>query len=130
MNAGLASSGGNAPWSYRAPWWLPGGQVQTIWPALAARPHLGPRPVWRRERWTTPDGDFIDLDFTRHPCAAGAPLLVLFHGLEGSSASPYALAFADFAASQGGGRSGSDSSAAVPSKCTAPSARTTARPGC
>lgn len=101
MNAGLASSGGNAPWSYRAPWWLPGGQVQTIWPALAARPHLGPRPVWRRERWTTPDGDFIDLDFTRHPCAAGAPLLVLFHGLEGSSASPYALAFADFAASQG-----------------------------
>ncbi len=101
MSVGLAPSGGNAPWSYRAPWWLPGGQVQTIWPALAARPHLGPRPDWRRERWTTPDGDFIDLDFTRHPCAAGAPLLVLFHGLEGSSASPYALAFADFAASQG-----------------------------
>lgn len=101
MSVGLAPSGGNAPWSYRAPWWLPGGQVQTIWPALAARPHLGPRPVWRRERWTTPDGDFIDLDFTRHPCASEAPLLVLFHGLEGSSASPYALAFADFAASQG-----------------------------
>lgn len=101
MNAGLAPSGGNAPWSYRAPWWLPGGQVQTIWPALAARPHLGPRPDWRRERWTTPDGDFIDLDFTRHPCATETPLLVLFHGLEGSSASPYALAFADFAASQG-----------------------------
>lgn len=101
MSVGLAPSGGNAPWSYRAPWWLPGGQVQTIWPALAARPHLGPRPDWRRERWTTPDGDFIDLDFTRHPCAAEAPLLVLFHGLEGSSASPYALAFADFAASQG-----------------------------
>ncbi len=101
MSVGLAPSGGNAPWPYRAPWWLPGGQVQTIWPALAARPHLGPRPDWRRERWTTPDGDFIDLDFTRHPCAAEAPLLVLFHGLEGSSASPYALAFADFAASQG-----------------------------
>src|SRR5437773_1281680 len=29
---------------YRAPWWLPGGNVQTIWPALVARRtrHAGP----------------------------------------------------------------------------------------
>ena len=88
-------------WDYRAPWWLPGGNVQTLWAALAARRHFGPAPAWQRRRWTTPDGDFIDLDFAQHASAADAPLLVLFHGLEGSSASAYAQAFADFAASQG-----------------------------
>jgi predicted alpha/beta-fold hydrolase len=46
-----------------------------------------------RERWDTPDGDFIDVDFGP-PGADGAPLLVLFHGLEGSTRSHYALAFA------------------------------------
>ncbi|MGQ9724627.1 MAG: YheT family hydrolase [Tepidimonas sp.] len=47
---------------------------------------------WRRERWTTPDGDFIDVDHVvPHQATA---LLVLFHGLEGSSASHYAQAFA------------------------------------
>ena len=88
-------------WHYRAPWWLPGGNVQTLWAALAARRHLGPPPRWQRRRWTTPDGDFIDLDFAQHACPPGAPLLVLFHGLEGSSASAYAQAFADFAAGAG-----------------------------
>jgi predicted alpha/beta-fold hydrolase len=47
---------------------------------------------WRRERWDTPDGDFIDVD--RLPGAAGAPLVALFHGLEGSSRSHYACALA------------------------------------
>ena len=86
---------------YRAPWWLPGGNVQTLWAALFAKRHLGPAPQWRRARWTTPDGDFVDVDTTTHPVAPGAPLLVLFHGLEGSSASQYAVAFADFAAREG-----------------------------
>lgn len=86
---------------YRAPWWLPGGNAQTIWAALAARHHLGDRPQWRRERWDTPDGDFIDVDHAEHPASQTAPLLVLFHGLEGSSASQYAMAFADFARSEG-----------------------------
>ena len=89
--------------NYVAPWWLPGGNLQTIWPALAARRTFGPPPSFRRERWDTPDGDFVDLDFlqaTRSPPAA-APLLVLFHGLEGSSGSHYAQAFADFARERG-----------------------------
>ncbi|OYD52791.1 alpha/beta hydrolase [Thauera propionica] len=71
--------------AYRAPWWLPGGHVQTIWPVA----RKGPLPHYRRERWDTPDGDFIELDWLR----AGeprAPLVVLFHGLEGSSRSHYA----------------------------------------
>jgi len=86
---------------YRAPWWLPGGNVQTLWAALAAKRHFGASPLWQRSRWTSPDGDFIDVDTAQHASAPGAPLLVLFHGLEGSSASQYAVAFADFAASRG-----------------------------
>ena len=50
------------------------------------------RPGWKRERWDTPDGDFIDVD--RIPGPAGAPLVVLFHGLEGGSSSHYAGALA------------------------------------
>ncbi|HEX8964031.1 MAG TPA: alpha/beta fold hydrolase [Rhodocyclaceae bacterium] len=70
---------------YAAPRWLPGGNAQTIWPLL----RKGLAPDYRRERWDTPDGDFIDVDWTDGP--AQQPLLALFHGLEGSSASHYAL---------------------------------------
>lgn len=85
---------------YRSPWWLPGGHAQTIWPALAARRRHGPPPSYRRERWDTPDGDFIDVDWLGEP-GPGRPTLVLFHGLEGSSLSHYAVAFADWAREQG-----------------------------
>lgn len=86
---------------YTAPRWLPGGNLQTIWAALWARRFDGPAPVYRRERWTAPDGDFIDVDFADAPQPGPRPLLVLFHGLEGSSRSHYAEAFAAFAASRG-----------------------------
>lgn len=87
---------------YRAPRWLVGGHLQTIWPALFARRYEGSAPVYRRERWDTPDGDFIDVDFLAEaPQAADAPWLVLFHGLEGSSASHYAQAFAHWARGHG-----------------------------
>jgi predicted alpha/beta-fold hydrolase len=81
---------------YRAPWWLPGGHAQTIWPALFAKRRRGMPLRFDRERWTTPDGDFIDVDFLPG-MPAGAPLLVLFHGLEGSSSSHYAQAFGHWA---------------------------------
>jgi predicted alpha/beta-fold hydrolase len=74
--------------SYRAPIWLPGAHLQTIVPALWARRAT---VRYRRERWTTPDDDFIDLDWLVGDAAPLAPLLVVFHGLEGSSASRYAL---------------------------------------
>lgn len=89
---------------YQAPWWLPGGNLQTIWPALVSQRTFGPAPRYRRERWSTPDGDFVDLDWLENEAPApvpARPLLVLFHGLEGSSRSHYAEAFADFAAQQG-----------------------------
>jgi predicted alpha/beta-fold hydrolase len=87
--------------SYRAPPWLPGGHAQTIWPALFARRFEGDAPTFRRERWSTPDGDFIDVDSLQSTSAADAPLLVLFHGLEGSSRSHYAQAFAHWARCEG-----------------------------
>ena len=81
------------PPAFHAPPWLPGGHAQTIWPALLSRRALAGSVPFTRERWDTPDGDFVDLDFG--PAGGpGAPLLVLFHGLEGSSTSHYAQAFA------------------------------------
>jgi len=53
----------------------------------------------RRERWPTPDGDFVDTDFLGED--RDAPLLVLFHGLEGSSASHYAQSFGGWARQHG-----------------------------
>jgi predicted alpha/beta-fold hydrolase len=84
---------------YLAPRWLVGGNAQTIWPALFSRRFEGPVPRFTRERWAAPDGDFIDVDWQGDD--ADAPLLVLFHGLEGSSASHYAQAFAHWARAHG-----------------------------
>ena len=90
--------------AYRAPAWLPGGNLQTLYPALLAR---RPAVHYRRQRWDTPDGDFIDLDWTE-PQGRGlriespeSPLLVLFHGLEGSSNSHYARALMHAAVARG-----------------------------
>ena len=144
---------------YVAPWWLPGGNLQTLWAALPSQRFLGQQPVFRRERWATPDNDFVDVDWLEdmaptlftacnalppegaglarggpalrpvaptlftacnalplspgdgaglarggpalRPPAGEQPLLVVFHGLEGSSASHYAEAFADVARERG-----------------------------
>jgi len=80
---------------FDSPWWLPGGHLQTIVPSLLAPPRV---PL-RRERWDTPDGDFIDVDFCGDPAAAQQ--LVLFHGLEGGSDSHYARAVAAHAVKLG-----------------------------
>jgi predicted alpha/beta-fold hydrolase len=72
---------------YRAPRWLPGGHVQTIYPAVCIRK---PDVAFRRERWDTPCGqDFIDVDVV-DGARTDAPFVLLFHGLEGSSNSHYA----------------------------------------
>ncbi len=104
---------------YRAPSWLPGGHLQTIYAATVV-PSAMVR--YRRKRWETPDGDFIDLDWVVKPAEKArrfnltdrnghayrpqyggssgfelqepkaVPLVVLFHGLEGNSRSHYARA--------------------------------------
>ncbi len=88
---------------YTAPLWLPGGNLQTVWAATRARRHLGPPPVFTRERLDTPDGDFIDVDHLVPPIGVAPPTqhLVLFHGLEGSSASQYAQALSCVARERG-----------------------------
>jgi predicted alpha/beta-fold hydrolase len=69
--------------------------LQSIVPSLFPPP----RVAFTRERWDTPDGDFVDVDFAG---PAGAPrLLVLFHGLEGGSGSHYARALAAAAPAAG-----------------------------
>ncbi len=91
-------------WNYVAPLWLPDGHSQTIYPAAWGARHASFERALSRERWDTPDGDFIHVD--RDGDASGhapesRPLLVLFHGLEGSSASHYAVGFRRFAQQAG-----------------------------
>ncbi|MFL6706688.1 MAG: YheT family hydrolase [Massilia sp.] len=81
---------------YPAPAWLPGGHLQTIYPAVAIRVD---GPPLRRERWQAPDGDFVDVDFVDG--VPGRPTVVLFHGLEGSSQSHYAKALMAAVAARG-----------------------------
>jgi len=81
---------------YIAPRWLPGGNLQTIYPStFIAKPPV----CFRRERWDTPDSDFIDVDFVDGQ--PGQPLVVLFHGLEGSSDSHYCRALMAEVAARG-----------------------------
>ena len=84
---------------YRAPWWLPGRHLQTVlpslvrWPCISYNRFVAPILRWpcityARERWSTPDQDFIDVDSTGDPAAPH--WFVLFHGLEGNSQGHYA----------------------------------------
>jgi uncharacterized protein len=52
-----------------------------------------------RERLETPDGDFVDLDWSPGP--PGAPVLLVLHGLEGSGRSHYVSGLFDLARARG-----------------------------
>ena len=69
--------------SYRAPWYLPGGHLQTIWPALFRRV---PRVVQRSERLELADGDFVDLEWS---IQGSSRLAILCHGLEADAQTEY-----------------------------------------
>ena len=69
---------------FKPAWWLNNAHLQTIYPSLF-RKVSSHTEVWR-ERLTTPDNDFIDIDW----CGKGKqPIVILFHGLAGSSQSGY-----------------------------------------
>jgi len=72
---------------FRSAWWLPGPHLQTL-----GGKYLRPTPslYLTRERWETPDGDFLDLDFGIDENPA-APMVLILHGLEGFSRRPYVL---------------------------------------
>lgn len=61
--------------------------IQTLLPRFVRRQPLF-TPV--TQRLTTPDDDFLDLAWTEAPTDDSKPLMILFHGLEGSFHSPYA----------------------------------------
>ena len=82
--------------AYRAPRWLAGSHAQTIWPYRLPRRQV---PLVR-ERVDTPDGDFWEFDWLATK-RRDAPLVVLFHGLEGGSTSHYARAMLEALAARG-----------------------------
>jgi len=67
-------------------WWCRGAHMQTLWPVFIRRK---PKVPLKRERLELPDGDFLDLDWTSN--STSGPIVVILHGLEGSSDSQYAL---------------------------------------
>lgn len=98
-------SGPRAPVpDYAPPAWLKNPHAQTIYASVLAP---APKVRFRREHWETPDADFIELDWmvarqgTNDAVGADAPLIILFHGLEGSSRSHYARTFMHAAAQRG-----------------------------
>lgn len=76
-------------YTYRPAWWVPGAHAQTMWGKFFRR-----RDTFgaRRERWDTPDGDFVDV-YRIDTARAYAPRLVLLHGLEGTIRSHYVTGF-------------------------------------
>lgn len=68
---------------YRPNILLRNGHLNTIYPTLFRRQKW---PSYSRERFTTPDDDFLDVDFLKDN---NNRLAVLCHGLEGSSSSNY-----------------------------------------
>lgn len=79
---------GHQKYTFEPAWWARGGHAQTLWGKF-----FRPRPPLptRRERWDTPDGDFIDLH--RLGASPGAPRLLFLHGLEGTIRSHYVSGF-------------------------------------
>ena len=72
--------------TFQPAWWLRNPHAQTIWASLCRRK---PKIHLQRERLELADGDFLDLDWTQNQTSA-APLVLVLHGLEGSSDSGYA----------------------------------------
>lgn len=68
---------------FKPAWWLPTAHLQTLWPTLFRRI---PPPGRRRERLSTFDKDFVDLDWCGE---TPSPIVMLLHGLSGSSDSNY-----------------------------------------
>lgn len=73
--------------SFQPAWWLPGPHLQTLWSPFFRVPAQLER---QRERLWLEDGDFLDLDW-HGPHEADRPLVLVLHGLTGSSASHYVL---------------------------------------
>lgn len=81
--------------SFEPPWWCRSPHRQTLWPSLFRRV---PPPPWIRERLELADGDYLDLDWC---CSGAGRLLIISHGLEGSSRRVYVSGLARAALRRG-----------------------------
>ncbi len=84
---------------FRPAWWLPGPHLPTIYGKLLRRVPLTHERI---ERWPMPDGDDVSVALIDPP-RPGAPILTLFHGLEGTVRSTYAQALMHQARRRGWG---------------------------
>lgn len=77
--------------AFKPAWWLRSPHLQTLWPSLT-RGRLRSRPQMYRERLELTDGDFLDLDWMSRACGHRSQhaIVLILHGLEGSSKSSYA----------------------------------------
>ena len=73
---------------YKPPWYLFNGHWETVVPS-SFRKVKG--ISYERERIDTPDGDFLDLDWVKK---GHGRLVIISHGLEGSSERPYVMGMA------------------------------------
>lgn len=74
--------------TFKAAWWLNNCHLQTLYPTLFRRKAELNRS---RERFNTPDGDFLDCDWYTENSNTSKPIVILMHGLAGSSHSTYIL---------------------------------------
>ncbi len=79
--------------TYQPPsWWVSGGHLQTIIPALFRKVVSSP---YARERIATPDGDFLDCDWLYAATAVPSrKLAIISHGLESNSHRPNVVGMA------------------------------------
>lgn len=88
--------------THQPPAWLPNGHYQSIYPALFRKI----KPRYHRERVSTPDDDFLDIDWsfadkTKSITDKKWPLVILSHGLEGSSTRQYITGMAQLLTANG-----------------------------
>jgi uncharacterized protein len=82
--------------TFKPAWWLHNTHLQTLYAPLLRKL---PAVTTRRERLTTPDNDFIDIDWYGEQ--ATQPLIILLHGLSGSSQSCYIIGLQNALLQQG-----------------------------
>ncbi len=84
---------------FKPAWWLKNCHLQTILPRVYRKNHTLNVTT---ETLTLPDGDFVDLAWTRKPeQGETTPIVAVFHGLEGSINSFYARGMMDAIRAQG-----------------------------
>lgn len=83
-----------SPSTYKAPLLLKNHHVQTIYRPLY---HKVEGVNYKRERFNTPDGDFLDLDWSKQ---GNKKLIIACHGLEGSTESTYIKSLCKYANSK------------------------------